>query len=116
MATAKECHTLTSYFAARYKEKYARAPVLNRYSARWGFDSVLMDMSSKEVEELIDYYFTVPSERHHNLEWFFYNYDKLAKARTDAKEDSEHRARLREESAARAETWRQSGKRGIAGT
>lgn len=114
MATAKDCHALTSYYAKKYKEKYDTEPNVNRFSARWGFDSVLSGMGVTQAKELIDYYFTTPPTRRHDLDWFFYNYEKLVKAWRDGKSDAEHRRKLMEESKIRAEKWRQSGKQGIA--
>lgn len=114
MATAKDCHALTSYYEKGYKAKYGSAPVVNRVTARWNFDSILGSQSVATTKELIDYYFTTPPTRRHDLEWFFYNYDKIIKAMLEAKDDAAHRSRLMEESRKRAEQWRQSGKQGIA--
>jgi hypothetical protein len=112
MATAKDCHTLTSYYEKKYKEIYNIVPNVNRVTARWNFDSILgaSGVSVATVKEMLDYYFTTPKDRRHSLDWFFYNYDKLVKAMADAKKDREDRQRLMEESKIRAERWRQSGK------
>lgn len=114
MATAKDCHSLTSYYEKGYKEKYGHAPNVNRVTARWNFDSILGSLSLAQTRELIDYYFTTPPTRLHDLDWFFYNYEKLVKAMSDAREDTAHRKKLMEESKKRAEQWRQSGKQRIA--
>ncbi len=115
MAAAKDAHALTSYFIKQYKIKYEKDPVINRHSARWGFDSILMDMPTPEVKALIDYYLTTASMKRHSLEWFLYNYDKLVEACRVQKEDAARRAKLREESEKRAKEWLESGKRGISG-
>lgn len=114
MAAAKDAHALTSYYEKRYKEKYGTNPNVNRVTARWNFDSILKSMPTPLIKELIDYYFTTPPDRRHELEWFFYNYEKLVKAMYEAKDDAARRRKLMEESRIRAEQWRQSGKRGIA--
>jgi hypothetical protein len=113
MATAKDCHTLISYYEKKWKEIYNGTPSVNRITARWNFDSVLKGMSMKETKELIDYYFTTPKTRLHDLGWFFNNYDKLVKAQQTLAEDAAHRRKLMEESKIRAEQWRQSGRQGI---
>lgn len=113
MAAAKDCHALTSYFVKTYKSKYGSEPNVNRYSARWGFDAVLQSIPGNKAKDLIEYYLRTASKNRHDLDWFFYNYDKLLKAMVEAHEDSDHRARLREESKKRAEEWRKSGKQGI---
>jgi len=112
--TAKDCHALTRYFVEAYKVKHGREPTVNRWSARWGFDAMLQGMPSEEVKSLIDYYLTTPNERMHDIEWFFYNYHKLIKAKHDVDVDVDHRRKLMQESKQRAEEWRQSGKRSIA--
>lgn len=114
MPQAKDCHVLITYFINGYEGRYGRKPEVNRYSARWGFDSILQDMSMVEARSLIDYYFTTPPTRRHELDWFFYNYDKLHVAMIEARDDAAHRRKLMEESKKRAEAWRQSGKQGIA--
>lgn len=111
--TAKDCHALTGYYTKQYTETYGRKPDVNVWSARWGFDAVLRGMSSKEAQELIDYYFTTSNARNHDLDWFFNNYHKLVTARRESEQDKKHIDHLKEESRRRAERWRQSGKRGI---
>lgn len=114
MATIKDANTLTSYYKKLYKARYGTNPEVNDYAARWGFDSVLNGMGVAEGKELLDYYFTTPATRRYDLEWFFWNYDKLSKAMREGRKDKEHRRKLMEESKLRAEQWRQSGKQGIA--
>lgn len=114
MPAIKDCHTLTSYFLKQYEAKYGVPAPVNRHTARWGFDSVLLSMGIEQAKELIDYYLRTASPNRHQLDWFFYNYEKLQKAMDEGKEDDEHRRKLMEESKIRAEQWRQSGKQGIA--
>lgn len=112
--TAQQCHALTSYYEKKYREKYNTDPNVNRVTARWNFDSILSgSLTTAQVKELLDYYFTTPPTRRHDLDWFFYNYDKIVKSYADAKQDREARRKLMEESRLRAERWRQSGKQGI---
>ena len=112
--TAAQCHALTSYYEKKYKDKYGTNPNVNRVTARWNFDSILSgSLTSEQVKKLLDYYFTTPPTRKHDLDWFFYNYDKIVKSFMDAKKDRETRTKLMEESKKRAEKWRQSGKQSI---
>lgn len=106
MPTPKQAHALTSYFQKLYREKYGMEPKLNRYAARWGFDSMLMDMSDEAVKGLIEYYFQTVSTNGHALDWFFYNYEKLADAKVKAEEDAAALKELREQSRIRTEEWR----------
>lgn len=113
--TVQQCHTMTSHYVKKYKEKYQTEPVVNRHSARWGWDSVLRGMSPDACKALIDYYFKTNSTNRHSLEWFFYNYQKLIEGRTDLEKDAERRERLRRESEERAKEWRaRVGDQGIA--
>lgn len=106
MATPKQAHALVTYFGKKYKAKYGFAPKVNRYSARWGFDSILMDMSNSDAEELIDYYFMTVSPSGHALDWFFYNYEKLSEAKEKTDADRKSLADIRERTRKRTEEWR----------
>lgn len=114
MATAKDCHEMTSYYEKLYKAHYKSAPNVNRVTARWNFDSVLKSLSKAETKSLLEFYFTTASTVRHDLEWFFYNYNKLIKSMEETEVDRAHRQKLMEESKKRSERWRQSGKQGIA--
>lgn len=105
MVAPKDCHEMTTYYLGAYHDKYKRSPIVNRHKARWGFDSVLMDMSKSEAKELIDYYLSCSSTNGHSLEWFFYNYERLIEKRADYEKDQVERARLREESRRRVEEF-----------
>lgn len=106
MATPKQAHTLASYYTKLYKEKYNFDPVVNRYSARWGFDSMLMDMGVEEAKKVIEYYFTTTGSHSHSLDWFFYNYDKLIASKKLSDKDREEQRIRREASRKRTEEWR----------
>lgn len=106
MATPKQGHVLVSYFGKKYKEKYGSDPRSNRYAARWGFDSILMDISESDIKDLIDYYFETIGTNGHTLDWFFYNYEKLAVAKEKRDEDVAALARIREKTRVRTEMWR----------
>jgi len=111
---AQECHALISYFCKKFKEKYGMEPVVNRHSSRWGFDSILQGMSPSEARQLIDYYFTTTQMKRHNLDWFFYNYDKLQEGRVESDKDKERREKMRRESEQRAKEWRERfGNKGV---
>jgi hypothetical protein len=106
MATPKEAHTLSSHFKKIWTEKYGYAPTINRHAARWAFDSMLMDMGAVEAKALIEYYFETASTNQHSLDWFLYNYDKLAASKKVRDEDAAALARIRKESQRRTEEWR----------
>lgn len=107
--TAQQCHALTSYYVKAYTSRHKVAPSVNRNTARWGFESMLMDMPADEVKELIDFYLTTASARKHPLDWFFYNYERLVEDLEERRRDREERARLRKESEERTREWKRRG-------
>lgn len=106
MATAKQAHTLTSYFINAYKERYGTNPVVNRNISRWNFDTMLEDMDSKEIKDLIDYYFETVSQNGHSIKWFFYNYDDLIVGKAIRDKDNDNRKKLLEATRKRTEEWK----------
>lgn len=111
--TAQQCHAMTTYYVSKFKEKYGREPVINRHSARWGFESVLMGMPPAEAKKLLDFYFTTTSTKQHALDFFFYNYEKLIESLSALEQDKLRRKKMREESEKRAAEWRARGNTGI---
>ena len=107
MASAKDCHELSSYYVKLYKEKYGYQPNINRVKARWSWDSMYDAMNKKEIKSLLDYYFTTASGTSHSLDWFFYNYDKLIEAKGWVEKDQQNIDRLRNETEERARRWRE---------
>lgn len=116
MATAQQCHAMTTYYLNKYKDMYGEYPIVNRNTARWGFDGILHELKTDMAKKLVDFYFTTTSANMHALDWFFYNYDKLLISIKAAEEDAALRARLRAESKQRAEEWRARGNLGIEDT
>lgn len=106
MASPKNAHAMSTYFGQGFSDKYGHGAKFNRNKARWSWDNILMDLSVKETEELVDYYFTTPSQNTHSLDWFFFNYDKLLDAKTKMIADRDALKLLRERSQERTEEWR----------
>lgn len=97
---------LVDYYVKQYENHYGTKPYVNRYKGRWGFESVLEDMPLDEAKALIDYYFETVSTNGHNLEWFFYSYDKLFKAKQERDKDAAELAVIRENTRRATEEWR----------
>lgn len=112
--TAQQCHAMTTYYVKLYKQKYGVDPQFNRHTARWGFESVLTDMPKDKAKKLLEFYFDTGSGNRHDLDWFFYNYDKLERSVSEVDKDRAHREKLRAESEERARRWRERGNTGIA--
>lgn len=116
MATAQACHSMTTYYLNKYHEKYHHKPNVNRHKARWGFDSVLQDMTPSKAQALVDFYLETHSTNRHSLEWFFYNYDKLIDRKHEYEKDEAEREQLRLESKRRVEEWRKQPRYGNIGS
>lgn len=112
--TVQQCHAMTTYYVKLFKKKYGTEPSMNRHAARWGFESVLTDMTTQIAKELLEFYFTTASDKRHDLEWFLYHYHELMDALSDVEKDRTHRDKLRRESEQRAKEWRERGNTGIA--
>jgi len=111
--TAAQCHALTSYFIKQYTAKYGKAPVVNRNIAKGYFQNMLMDFTSDELREVIDFFLTTQSSNKHKINDLFYGYDRLVEAMRQHNEDAALQQRLREETKRRTEEWLASGKKGI---
>lgn len=107
MTTAQDCHKLTTYYEKKFKEKYQTAAVVNRNTARWGFDSILKGISPEETKELLDYWFSFGSPQRHRIDWFFYNYDKLITSKAEQSDDEALRTHLMHDSEERVRKWRE---------
>lgn len=107
MAAANIANGLSSYYIKKYEERYGVKPVINRNKARWSWDNILADMTPTQIRRLLDYYFASNSSKAHDLDNFFYNYDKIIKSMEDSVTHREERQRLMKESEERAKEWRQ---------
>lgn len=103
--TAQQCHALTSYYAKQYEEKLGKPAVYNRNKARWSWDSILMDYSPGQVRVMVDFYIEHWPEP--NLEWFFYNYEKVDSAIADHNQEEQIRRHRREMTQKRLDEWRE---------
>lgn len=105
-STVKETSSLTSYYSHLYQNKYNAKPVMNGYKARWGFDTMLGHLSSKDIQELLEYYFNTISLNGHTLEWFFYNYESLMDGLVAQRREQEKQAQVLSETEKRVMEWR----------
>lgn len=102
--TPQQCHALITYFISRYEDVVGSKPTINRNKARWGFESILFDLDPAAARELVDYFL-----EHYdpNLDWFLWNYEKVAEAMQDAAKQKEQAAIRRKETQQRLDAWRQ---------
>lgn len=107
--TAQQCHAMTTYFASAYQDKVGKSAVLNRNKARWSWESVLMDYTPGQARELVDFYLEHWPDP--NLDWFFYNYEKVDQAIADHNQEEEARRARREQTQKRLDEWRNRWKK-----
>jgi len=102
--TAQQCHALTTYFVSGYTDKFSKKPVVSRNKARWQWEGILMDFTPVEARELVDYYFD--KYENNTLEWFLYNYEKVAESKSNFEENRKRATKIMSETQRRAEEWR----------
>lgn len=107
--TAQQCHAMSTYFASQYAAKVGKPATLNRNRARWSWDAVLMDYTPTQAHELVDFYLEHWSEP--DIEWFFYNYEKVDAAVQEHMKNEESRRVRREETQKRLDEWRNRWKK-----
>lgn len=111
--TAQACHAMTTYYVNTYTDYFDRAPRVNRNKARWGWDSILQDMSASEAKSLVDFWLSDSAAQNQDLDWFFYNYDKLIVMREEQEQAAARRRALMEQSRQRAIEWKERGNKTI---
>lgn len=107
--TAQQCHAMTTYFASAYQAKVGKPAVFNRNRARWSWESVLMDYTLHQARELVDFYLEHWPEP--NLDWLFYNYEKVDLAIADHNREEEVRRARRAMTQKRLDEWRERWKK-----
>jgi predicted DNA-binding ArsR family transcriptional regulator len=101
MATAqKESVILTDGYIYLWKQKYPNAgpPNFNRNKAHFGWTTMRKDMSMDEIKELVEFFFTIPDAKQHDLSNFHWNYDQVVERFTSVKKDRAHRKVLAKQS------------------
>jgi hypothetical protein len=113
-ADRKATSELTNYYVKLWEAKYGSKPNTNRFASHWNFSSVLDHLNKQQVKDLLDFYFTTDSKRRHDLDWFFWNYEKLMEGLRLLEKDLKHREKLREETRIRTQKWKERyGVKGI---
>lgn len=97
---------LISHYINVYREKYGKMPIFNRSKAVWSFDSMLYDLETEDVKNLLSYYMETLSGNNHSLGWFFNNYNDLYNNYTEYKDARDRDAKVREATRKRTEEWK----------
>jgi hypothetical protein len=96
VANSKEPYILLSLFQNLYKEKYGKAPSINKFREKWAMQDVIDSVGFDRAKELLEYYFKL-TKHGHTIQFFLYNFDKMDTVRTEIEKDKEKRRLLLEE-------------------
>jgi hypothetical protein len=92
----KEPYILISLYENLYKDKYRKAPSINRFREKWGMQDVIDSVGFDRAKILIEYYFKT-TKPGHPMQWFFFNFDKLDQVMRELDADRAARDKMREE-------------------
>ncbi len=101
MTPTQENHALTSGYIKIWKQKYPNDPPpnFNVNKAQFGWKAMRMTMSIKEIQELVEFFFTLNDDRYrHDLHQFHWDYDKVVEKMRTTMKDRAHRAALAQKS------------------
>jgi hypothetical protein len=96
VANSKEPYILLSLFQNLYKEKYGKAPSINKFREKWAMQDVIDSVGFDRAKELLEYYFNL-TKHGHNIQFFLYNFDKMDTVKTEIEKDKAKRRLLLEE-------------------
>ena len=96
MASDKLPYILIGIYESLYKDKYKKAPRINKYREKWAMQDVIDSVGYDRAKELLEYYFKT-SKSGHPLNFFYYNFDKIDRIKHDIDLDKVNRERLREQ-------------------
>lgn len=103
-------YALIDYYSIKFKEKYGREPVVNRYRDRWGFQDMVESISFDDCKRVVDFYFKT-SNAGHKVGSLFSNFDKLLESLNQAEEDRIRRQAIRAKTAKVVEEWQDNNER-----
>lgn len=108
---AKQSNALVTLYINEYQAKYDKAPQINRYRDRWGFQSMIEDLGYERAQEVIKYFFTT-GRVGHPVKQLLNSYDRLDNILKEIAEDEVKRAELRAATERRVSEWRVNGNEG----
>lgn len=104
----KHANALITLFISKYEEKHKRAPQINRYKQKWGFQDMVTDIGYEKSKEVIEHYFGL-RKADHPVQTLLYNYDQYARVIEEKAKDRAERHALRAETKKVVEGMRNIG-------
>jgi hypothetical protein len=93
VANEKQPYILISLYETLYKERYSKAPRINKFREKWAMQDVIDSVGFDRAKDLLIYYFKT-SKSGHPLSFFFYNFDKIDYLKSEKEKDEKHRRLL----------------------
>lgn len=100
----RQANGLVTLFIKTYTDLYSRAPSLNRYREKWGFQDMITDLGYDRAKEIVLYYFKT-TKSGHPVSFLLQNYDKINSFYEEKIDDDKRRAELRRQTAERVREW-----------
>ena len=92
----KGAYILLSLYESLYFSKYNRKPRINKYKEKWGMQDVIDSVGFERAKEILEYYFNT-GKVGHQLQFFYYNFDRMDDMMNQLEQDRENRARIIEQ-------------------
>jgi len=107
MTPTQENHALTSGYIKIWRAKYPNhgAPNFNANKAQFGWKAMRMTMTIKEIQELVEFFFTIGDIHQHDLHKFHWNYDAVVEKKRIAEKDRAHLRAVAKESEQRTKEF-----------
>lgn len=102
MDKRKQAHALISLYVRLYTAKYSKAPQINRYRERWGFEAMIEDLGYERSIEVVEYFLSVATN--HSVQTLLYKYDEISNTMQQNAAARERVEKLRRETQQRMES------------
>ena len=86
-------YILLTDYSNLYKEKYGKAPRLNKFREKWAMQDVIDSVGYDRARELLKYYFRT-NKTGHPLNFFYNNFDRIDAFMESSEKDKETRRKL----------------------
>ena len=89
----KEPYILLTEYQNLYKDRYGKAPVLNKFREKWAMQDVIDSVGFDTAKLLLNYYFST-KKTGHPLLFFYNNFDRMNTYMVNSEKDKENRKKL----------------------
>ena len=86
-------YILLTDYASLYKERYGKAPRINKFREKWAMQDVIDSVGYDRAREVLAYYFKT-NKMGHPLNFFYNNFDRMDAFMENSEKDKETRRKL----------------------